>query len=70
MTDDIIATLNKYIEQAEARVADLESKIGGADDMYIADKINYHLGRVSGLRYALAAVSYHECYNYSGGPLL
>lgn len=51
----LIRNVQLSIENVEARIATLESKLGlnGVDDMYLADKINYHLGRLSGLREAL-----------------
>lgn len=48
--------IQSKIDLTETRIADLESKVGGADDMYLADKINYHLGVLSGLRFALMAL--------------
>lgn len=52
-----INNIQIQIENAESRIKNLEDKLGrGPDDMYLADKINYHLGRLSGLRYALLAL--------------
>lgn len=49
---DATLMIQSKIDLTETRIADLESKVGGADDMYLADKINYHLGVLSGLRQA------------------
>lgn len=53
--NDRIRSIQLSVESAQARIKSLEDKLGanGVDDMYLADKINYHLGRLSGLREAL-----------------
>jgi hypothetical protein len=59
--NDVLRSIQLQLEHAEARIAKLEGLIGkGTDDMYLVDKINYHLGRVSGLRFALVAIANAE----------
>lgn len=57
--------MNKQLDAAistqEIRIASLEAKVGnGSDDMYLADKINYHLGVISGLRQAKLMLEMEE----------
>lgn len=58
---DGLTSIRAAIDTQKVRIASLEAKVGqGVDDMYLADKINYHLGVLSGLRQAILIFQLQE----------
>ncbi len=62
--NDAIRSIQLSIETQQVRIKNLEDRLSGAiipqgDDGYVVDKINYHLGVLSGLRQSLTILTAH-----------